>query len=102
MSGKSAAEMDDITPITIEDLPRLGVNSKSQLFFDNRLLITGRRFYFTVPQKLLALLTAMAAISTIATGVNNASVFLCSRDIHWLTCPVAALHDLGHTAPSQK
>ena len=30
----------------------------------------------------------LAALATIATGVNNASVLLCARHITWLSCPV--------------
>ena len=30
----------------------------------------------------------LAALSTIATGINNASVFLCARHISFLSCPV--------------
>jgi hypothetical protein len=30
----------------------------------------------------------LAALATIATAVNNASVWLCARHITWLSCPV--------------
>ena len=77
----------DVEPIGIEEFEKLGINTKNELFWDGRRLITGRRFYLTAPQSVLAILAALASLATIATGVNNASLFLCARDIRWMSCP---------------
>jgi hypothetical protein len=29
----------------------------------------------------------LGAVGGFVTGLNNASVFLCARGIHWLSCP---------------
>jgi hypothetical protein len=36
-----------------------------------------------------AMVGLLAGLSTIATGVNNASIFLCARQIAVLSCPSA-------------
>jgi hypothetical protein len=76
-----------VTPVGIEDLDRLGINGRNELFWDGRRMITRSKVYLTFPQTILAVLATIASLATIATGLNNASVFLCARDIHWLGCP---------------
>ena len=78
----------DVEPILLEELGKLGVNSRNELFWDGKRVST--RLELTWPQKLLAVLAAIASLATVATGLNNASVFLCARGITWLSCPLAS------------
>lgn len=79
-----------VEPLSIEQFEKLGVNARSELFWDGRRLITHNRLSLSLPQSLLAILAAFASLATVMTGVNNASVFLCARGIHWLGCPANA------------
>jgi hypothetical protein len=79
----------DVHPIGLEELDHLGINAKNELFWDGRRIVTRNKFYLTWPQILLAYLAAVASLATIATGLNNASVFLCARNLYWLGCPSA-------------
>ncbi len=76
---------DDVKPITVGDLKRLGLGPDNQLFWDGRAVEIRRKLSLTWPQSILA---TLAAVATIMTGLNNASVYLCARDIHILGCPV--------------
>jgi hypothetical protein len=75
-----------VDPIGIEDLRRLGIDTRNQLFWDGQAVEVRRTLVLTFWQKVLAVL---ASLATIATGANNLSLFLCGRDIHWLGCPAA-------------
>src|ERR1700761_3981511 len=81
----------DVSPIGIEDLARLGLNPANQLFWDGRRVEIRSRVNLTRPQKTLAVLVSIFAvlggIGGFVTGLNNAGVFLCARDVHWLGCP---------------
>lgn len=79
---------EGVQPVSIEEIGKLGINDRSELFWDGRRLITRSKLYLTFPQAMLAVLAVIASLATIATGLNNASVFLCARDLHWLGCPV--------------
>lgn len=78
---------DGVEPLSVEEFDKLGITAKRELFWDSRRLITRSKFTLTTPQTMLALLAAVASAATIATGLNNASIFLCARDVHWLSCP---------------
>lgn len=73
--------------MVVQDLERLGTDKDNRLYWDGKLV--RMPFTLTTPQSILALLAALASIATIFTGLNNASLFLCARDIHWLGCPPA-------------
>lgn len=77
-----------VEPLSIEEFDKLGLNARNELFWDGKRLVTRNRIYLTWPQAGLAILAAIASFATIATGLNNASVFLCGRNLHWLGCPV--------------
>lgn len=80
-----------VEPIGVDDLDRLGIGADDQLFWDGRRVEVRRLLDLTRPQKLIAALVTVFAILSglggFVTGFNNASIFLCARDIHWLTCP---------------
>ena len=85
MSGPADPDWPaNVKPITVRDLKRLGIGLDNQLYWDGRAVEIRRKLKLTWPQTILAVL---AALATIATGVNNLSVFLCGRDIHVLGCP---------------
>jgi hypothetical protein len=87
MADKPAHWPADVEPLVIEEFDKLGRNSKNELFWDGRRLITRSQFLLTWPQTMLAILAAIASLATIATGLNNASIFLCGRGITLLGCP---------------
>ena len=80
----------DVEPLVIEEFEKLGRNARNELFWDGRPLVTRSQYLFTWPQIGLAILAALASIATLATGLNNASIFLCARGNTWLGCPVIA------------
>lgn len=88
MTERPAHWPKGVDPISIEQLDKLGINARSELFWDGHRVFTRSQFSLTWPQSLLAILAAVASVATVATGLNNASVFLCARDVHWLSCPV--------------
>jgi len=74
----------------MEDLNRLGIDSEHQLYWDGHRIEIRRFIVLTRFQKLfaagVAIIGLLAGLATIATGINNASVFLCARHIAILTC----------------
>ena len=84
-----------VTPIGVEDLDRLGLNEQNQLFWDGRRVEIRNRLDLTRLQRALAIIVSICAVlgalGGFVTGLNNASIFLCARDIHWLSCPVPTL-----------
>jgi hypothetical protein len=83
-----------ITPISVEELGKLGLNDKNQLFWDGKRIEVRNRLDLTRLQKLFAIIVSifavLGAIGGFVTGINNASIFLCARGVHWLTCPLPA------------
>jgi hypothetical protein len=75
----------NVEPLVIEDFGKLGRDPNNQLFWDGKRLKT--QYEFTSAQIILAILAAIASLATIATGINNASVFLCGRGSTLLGCP---------------
>jgi hypothetical protein len=75
----------------MEDLNRLGIDAGRQLYWDGQPVEVRRRLILTRFQKVFAVVVAvvglLAGLATIATGINNASAFLCQRHIRTLTCP---------------
>ncbi|MBS0641805.1 MAG: hypothetical protein U1E70_02640 [Acetobacteraceae bacterium] len=82
-----------VTPIGVEDFDRLGLNEQNQLFWDGKRVEVRNRLDLTWLQKTLAIVVSVCAVlgalGGFVTGFNNASIFLCARDIHWLSCPAA-------------
>lgn len=80
-----------VEPIGIEDLNRLGIDLQHQLYWDGHRIEIRRLVVLTRFQKWfaagVAIVGLLAGFATIATGVNNASLFLCARHIAVLTCP---------------
>ena len=74
--------------VSFNDVGRFGVSPKNELFWDGRRILTSNQVRLSFFQTLLALL---ATLATIIGGVNNASTFLCARNIRWLSCPVPAV-----------
>ena len=87
MSDKPEHWPKDVHRLDVEGLEKLGANSRNELFWDGKRLVT--RLHLTWPQRVIAFLAAIASLATIATGLNNASIFLCGRGIGWLGCPHA-------------
>jgi hypothetical protein len=80
-----------IEPIGIDDLRRLGINRDNELFWDGRRVEVRRRLVLTRFQTVVTAIVTVCAIlgglGGFVTGLNNASVFLCGRGLHWLGCP---------------
>ena len=90
MTGKPAHWPADVEPLVIEEFDKLGRNARNELFWDGQRLVTRSQFLLTWPQRGLAVLAALASIATVATGLNNASIYLCARGKTWLGCPLTA------------
>jgi hypothetical protein len=84
----------DVTPISVEELDKLGLNAKNQLFWDGKRIEVRNRLDLTRLQQMLAIIVSVAAVlgavGGFVTGLNNASIFLCARGIDWLSCPMQA------------
>ena len=80
--------------IEIADLKRLGISNDNQLFWDGRHVKIRRPLVLTGFQKSVAVVVTACAIlggtGGFVTGLNNASMFLCARQLQWLGCPAAA------------
>lgn len=102
MSGQSAAGWPaGVEQVGLEDLGRLGINQDDQLFWDGRRIEVRRSLNLTRFQKIITgIVTFFAVLGGVGgfiTGFNNASVFLCAREIDWLSCPpplAAAAHPM--------
>lgn len=81
----------NVDPIGMEDLNRLGIDAQHQLYWDGFPIEVRRSLVLTRLQKRIAVIATVvglfAGLATIATGINNASIFLCARHIGWLSCP---------------
>ena len=82
---------DGVEPIALEDLGRLGISRSDELFWDGRRIEVRRSLVLTRFQKVITGIVTVFAIlgglGGFVTGLNNASLFLCSRNIDWLSCP---------------
>ena len=93
MSGRSAAGWPEgVEQVGLEDLGRLGINRDDQLFWDGRRIEVRRSLNLTRFQKVITgivtFFAVLGGVGGFVTGLNNASIFLCAREIHWLSCPV--------------
>lgn len=94
MSGQPAASWPaGVEQVGLEDLGRLGINQDDQLFWDGRRIEVRRSLNLTRFQKIITgvvtFFAVLGGVGGFITGFNNASVFLCARDIDWLSCPAA-------------
>ncbi len=84
-----------VEPIAVEDLGRLGIDAEGRLFWDGRPVEIRRRLVLSGAQKALAVLVSVVAVlsgfGSFASGLNQASIFLCARNIDLLSCPAAPL-----------
>jgi hypothetical protein len=82
---------DEVRPIQVPDLKRLGINERNELFWDGRHIEIRRSLTLTRFQKFITVIVAfcavLGAIGGFITGFNNASMFLCARHVIWLSCP---------------
>jgi hypothetical protein len=82
---------DGVEPIGLEDLGRLGISRTDELFWDGRRIEVRRSLVLTRFQKIVtAIVTVFAILGGLGgfvTGLNNASLFLCARNVLWLSCP---------------
>jgi hypothetical protein len=80
-----------VEPIGMEDLNRIGIDSEHQLYWDGHRIEIRRLLVLTRFQKWFAAVATivglLAGLATIATGFNNASIFLCARHTTILSCP---------------
>jgi hypothetical protein len=90
---------DGVKEIAIADLGRLGVDGGNQLYWDGRPVEIRKSLSLTRAQKWVAgIVTACAVLGGFGgfvTGFNNATVFLCARNIHWLSCPLPSAQSVA-------
>lgn len=96
MSGcPSVSWPEGVEQVGLEDLGRLGINRDDQLFWDGRRIEVRRSLNLTGFQKIITgivtFFAVLGAVGGFVTGLNNASVFLCAREIHWLSCPAPTM-----------
>jgi hypothetical protein len=96
MSGRPPASwLKGVEQVGLEDLGRLGINGDDQLFWDGRRVEVRRSLNLTGFQKIITgIVTFFAVLGGVGgfiTGFNNASIFLCAREIRWLNCPAAPI-----------
>jgi hypothetical protein len=84
------SEPDDpgfVTPIGVEDLNRLGMDSENNLYWDGRRVETRQRLSLTWWQNLGAFLVSAGAIlggvGAAVTGAKDGSEMLCQRGHPW-------------------
>ena len=82
-----------VEQVGLEDLGRLGINQDDQLFWDGRRIEVRRSLNLTLFQKIITgivtFFAVLGGVGGFVTGFNNASIFLCARDVRWLSCPPA-------------
>jgi hypothetical protein len=67
-------------PISLDDLDRMGINSKNELFWDGKQVEVRSRLNLTWPQAVGALLVGAAAIcGGFASAANDGSEFTCRQ-----------------------
>ena len=80
-----------VRELGVGDLKRLGIDGDNQIYWDGRRIEIRKSIVLTGFQKWVAFVVGvvglLAGLATIATGFNNASVFLCARHIAVLSCP---------------
>jgi hypothetical protein len=105
MSGREPHWPDGVQSIGIEDLARLGLNARNQLYWDGRRIEVRQALTLTKVQKTLAVVVSVCAIlggiGGFITGINNASIFLCARGYTVLACPTPATNPSATTAPAR-
>ncbi|MDT8333215.1 hypothetical protein RQ831_19360 [Roseomonas gilardii] len=74
-----------VRPIDVGELDLLGIDSSNKLYWDGKEINYKLRLNWW--QNIIAGLAAIASLATIASGVQNASLFLCARNVSWLGCP---------------
>ncbi len=92
MRGQPAANWPKgVEQVGLEDLGRLGINQDDQLFWDGRRIEVRRSLDLTRFQKIITgvvtFFAVLGGVGGFITGFNNASIFLCAREIDWLSCP---------------
>ncbi len=91
MNAPPPAWPNGVEPIGMEDLNRIGIDSQRQLYWDGHRIEIRRSIVLTRVQKWVAAIVTvvglLAGLATIATGYNNAAIFLCARQVTLLTCP---------------
>lgn len=85
MSERPEDWPDGVTPMTLQDLKRLGTDRKNQLYWDGKIVRSPLRL--SMPQTVIAVLATLASLATIFSGLNNAAVFFCARGVTILGCP---------------
>jgi hypothetical protein len=95
MRGRSSVVWPaGVEQVGLEDLGRLGINQDDQLFWDGRRIEVRRSLNLTLFQKvvtgIVTFFAVLGGVGGFVTGLNSASIFLCARDVHWLSCPVQA------------
>jgi hypothetical protein len=73
-------DQDIPRPITMEDLDKLQINGRRELFWDGKRIEVRSRLNLTWPQTLGAILIGLAAIiGGLASGANDGTEFTCRQ-----------------------
>ena len=88
---------EGVKKIEVSDLNRLGIDQRDQLYWDGRRIEIRRRLDLTRLQKTAAILVTLFAVlgglGGFFSGFSDAAGFLCTRGVHWLSCPLHAAPD---------
>jgi hypothetical protein len=75
----------------VDDLNKLGINDRNELFWDGRRVEIRQRLTLSNAQKFAAALVTVCALlgglGGFLSGINDGAQFLCARGVHLLGCP---------------
>jgi hypothetical protein len=81
-----------VNRIRVDDLGRIGIDDENRLYWDGKRVSVRQTVILHGIEKFLAVVVATFAVlgglGGFVSGLNNASIFLCARGIHWMSCPL--------------
>ena len=104
MTDRPAHWPKGVNPIGIEAFSRLGLNEDNELFWGGKRIEVRQALVLTGLQKFFAIIVSICAIlgglGGFASGIGNTSLFLCARNIEWLSCPAPTASPAPMVAPA--
>ena len=100
MTGEDDAT-GGVKELRIADLKRLGIDDRNRLYWDGKRIEVRQRIALSIWQRRIAIAVSLCAmlggLGSCVSGLNNASLFFCSRGYDWLRCPPSLLPAVAPT-----